>query len=175
MKKTVLFVVALLMAVGTLFAQNNVVIIDGSKRFLEDVAKDILMDWKIYEGKNISIRNVYFNHFGVESNFRAYRPSSYNLTPRTTKDWLDDSDTIILQECPLSETRRSARLIFWFQPANRVAKEFVFDLLDKYYTSPKTVTINGFYRRIVDIGITYNPIFVSSFIIDGIEYIGIMP
>lgn len=174
MKKTFLSFVVLLMAVGTLFAQNNVVVIDGNKRFLENVAKEILMDWKTYDGKNISIRNVYFNHFGVESNSSAYRPSPQILTP-TTQNWLNDSDTKILQEIPLSETRREARLIFWFQPANRVAKEFVFDLLDKYYKSPKTVTINGFYRRIVDRSITYNPIFVSSFIIDGVEYSGIMP
>jgi hypothetical protein len=173
MKKTVLFIVVLLMAVGTLSAQNNVVVIDGNKRFLEDVAKDILMDWKIYDGKNISIRNVTFIHFGVDPNSSAYRP--YYVTPRATKDWLDDSDTIILQECPLSYTRMNAKLLFWFQPANRVAKEFVFDLLDMYYKSPKTVTINGIYRRIVDRSLAYNPIFVSSFIIDGVEYTGIMP
>jgi hypothetical protein len=78
-------------------------------------------------------------------------------------------------EKPLSYTRMNAKLLFWFQPANRVAKEFVFDLLDMSYNNPKTVTINGIYRRIVDRGLTYNPIFVSSFIIDGVEYTGIMP
>jgi len=172
MKKMCLFFIALVMVTSALFSQNDVLVIEANGKSLDDVVRGILLDWEEYHSKKVSIRNVRLAKFGVESAILAFKP---NNMVRPTQEWINNPETYRLLENTHSATQIDARFIFWFQPGNREAREFVFNMLGKSYPTAKTATINGFYWRVIAYNRGYNPFFVSSFIIDGKEYTGTLP
>ena len=148
-------------------------VIDANRRTINEVVNDILLDWEIYVGKHISIQNVLFDRFGIESNPNRYSPTpdSHPLTI-----WLRNTETYCLVENPRNQVQRSNSFIFWYNPADREGRQFILNILGKYYTNPRTLTLNGRYIRLRDwVVTTYNPFIITSFIVNGVEYKGNIP
>jgi hypothetical protein len=165
--KRMFLVTVLFICAGALFAQNSVIEIDATGKDLEEITGDMLLDWEIYNGKNISIKNVLVNHFSAASGKGIlFGPGGTDITP-----WLRDPETFRISESNYSERTRANGFFFWFHPADRNGRKFMMDLDGKYYTAPRVVTFNGGFIRYHD-GTTYNMFIVSSFIIDGTEYKG---
>ena len=155
----------------TLFAQDNVIDIDANGRTIDEMVGEILLDWRDYNGRHLSIKNVTFRSFGTDSGGRvAYAPDETRWT-----NWFQNAETYTLEENPVSERRRSMRFMFWFQPAEREGRRLMLDLDGRRYQAPKRLTLNGYFFRTQEGPITYNPFIVTSFELDGNVYRGIVP
>jgi len=177
-KSTVLLLLVFVLAMGSLFAQDEVITIDATGKTIDQIIRDILLDWKDYHGKRISITNLTFFRFGTAMDTGyAYSPLGSGNIGGALERWFRSDETYRIVERQGNATNQSEApyFYFFFQPADREGRRLMLDLAGKYRTVPVKLTINGIYNRVQNGSLTFNPFYVTSFILNGVEYKGNLP
>jgi hypothetical protein len=164
MKKAIVGLVILGVTVGSLLAQNNnVMVVDGKNGTLDDVIMDIILDKNIYNKKNISIQNVYYQ-FGTRTNTM---PSFVELHP-----WFHNAYGFYKTSTMIDNVFN-----FFFYPADsdRDGQRLMLELNGKRYNVPRKVNIHGKFIVHTDSNYTSHLFLVESLEIEGNKYIGVLP
>lgn len=168
MKRTLFALVCLLALTGTAFAQakETYMVLDGKGTNIDSALSDLLLDKDLYQGKFVTLQNVIYPKFGVNSKKTTF----YECAP-----WFDESETYEFLDTDLMYNKRMS---FYFQPTktDRETRKAMMDLDGRSYTRPQAMTINGrFFEHRLDTGLVLYLFLVDSFEILGKKYTGTIP
>jgi len=168
MKKTLLVLTCLLLITATTFAQAKgaYMVIDGKGANIDSALTDLLLDKDIYQGKLITLANVLYPKFGLNSR----KVTFFECAP-----WFDDSETYLFLDTDLMHKKDMS---FFFQPTktDREMRKAMMDLNGKYYTNPQAMTISGrFVEHQLYGGLILFLFMVDSFEVAGKKYTGAIP
>jgi hypothetical protein len=168
MKRTLFALTCLLALAGTAFSQTQgaYIILDGKGANIDSVLSDLLLDVDLYQGKFITLQNVIYLKFGVNSRKTTF----YECAP-----WFDESETY---EFLVTDLMYNKRMSFYFQPTktDRDMRKAMMDLDGRFYLRPQAMTISGrFFEHRLRTGLVLYLFLVDSFEIVGKKYTGTIP
>jgi len=168
MNRTLLALACLFVFSGTAFTQSKgaYMVLDGKGANIDSALSDLLLDKDLYQGKFITLQNVIYPKFGVNSKKTTF----YECAP-----WFDQSETYEFLDTDLMYNKRMS---FYFQPTktDHDMRKAMMDLDGKFYTRPQAMTISGrFFEHRLNTGLVLYLFLVDSFEIVGKKYTGAIP
>jgi hypothetical protein len=153
---------------------DNPIIINGEGQNFDIILKDLIFDRKKYDGKFISIKNTYFDQFGVNS-------SNFALDFEYLDDWCKDSETYEIDSqygSTLYSTMEANNIYLLFHPSDQDirARRFMIEIKGKYNTNRSRkfqFHVTGKFSIVGNI--QKHVLLISHFTYDGTSYNGVLP
>jgi hypothetical protein len=156
---------------------DNPLVIDGKGQIVSEAVKEIILNRKEYDGKFITIKNTYYEQFGISS-----------ITMNTSSDdrWFKDNETYNFDAGDRSSYARaisnvysSNNFYFYFHPSDSdtEARKLMIDMKGRYYNGGMRFATTGIFK-ISPTGTSlgdYNVFLVTEFSLGDKKYNGILP